>query len=232
MKQNERSPSRKFVLRLGVWTLVLMLASTGVAYSVPLLTSDDSIRSPVAALVVSQTRLSSRDRSLGPEDVYPVGRDDHLLLARVANRPATLVEQLYRAARMLPENTEVIGIEIDGKARAYSLAPLRQNETNVAPTDASMAVLVDVIGSTPISITFNRATDSVRVFRSRDQVQRVARLRYAGFQTNGEAVFLLDDVRYRQTSQQIPLETVPHQVMSLRGWRQRHPDSAVFLGNH
>jgi hypothetical protein len=67
------------------------------------------------------------------------------------NRPPIL---LPREANM-PPNEPVIGVDIGGKARAYRVT---------AFDDASGHVVNDMLGDTPVSISYNNMTGSARVY--------------------------------------------------------------------
>ena len=86
--------------------------------------------------------------------IPPIGTPAHLSVEELIEYNATLRRE--RHTKYLVPSDPVIGVEVDGVARAYPLLILRSHE-----------VINDTLGETPIAITYNPLCDSFAVFDRR-----------------------------------------------------------------
>ena len=132
----------------------------------------------------------------------------------------------------LPDSTDVIGIEVGGKAIAFDLQSMGKPERHI------VNLLVD---QQPISVTYCNLVDCVRVFKRRensdskqtedsDAAERgVIPLRVGGLDIDRQMVLLLEGERYGQESPSIPLIDHPHRRTSLGQWKRLHPHTCIYL---
>jgi hypothetical protein len=127
----------------------------------------------------------------------------------------------------LEPDDEVIGVLAGGKSRAYLVTALRSSMHHVVN---------DVLGSTPVSVTYCDRTECVRVFTGPAD-GRPLPMSQAGW--NGEALMLRYGTRfYMQPTGQaaipdaepIPCPTLPTERTTWKAWRAAHPDTDVFVG--
>lgn len=118
----------------------------------------------------------------------------------------------------LAEDDDVIGVVVDGEARAYPVSFLSGMTTHVVN---------DLIGQTPITVTYCDRTDCTRVFTDSSK-QSELDVGTGGF-VAGEMQITLGDNMYAQTSSDIPLQDVEFVVMPWSDWKQQHPETRVLV---
>jgi hypothetical protein len=132
------------------------------------------------------------------------------------------------AAVDLPDGAEVIGVVVERRARAYLL-------TALAPVDHH--VVNDLVGATPVTVTFCDQTRCVRVFT--DEARGRPLDVWLGGYKDGGLLLRVGGVYYYQASGEVPLkpEAAPlphrrlaHELATWKVWRQAHPETEVYTG--
>lgn len=120
------------------------------------------------------------------------------------------------AEAKLVDTNEVIGVLVEGQARAYSLWRLSGIKTHLA---------FDSTSDRHLLVTYCDRSQCVRVF---DTQQRTAdSLVMRGWQ-QGEMRIELDGEVYAQSSDQLPLEQVDYVRTTWKEWKAQHPDTLLF----
>lgn len=128
---------------------------------------------------------------------------------------------LQPASEAVPnEDMEVLGVTVEGHARAYSVQALSRGPTS--------HVVNDVIAGIPVSVTFCDMTHCARVF-TKSGSSAALDLAVGGLR-QGKMVLLVDGREFVQDDDGIPLDDVPHEQMTWTEWKTTHPDSEVYLG--
>lgn len=122
------------------------------------------------------------------------------------------------AEASLAEDDDVIGVVVDGEARAYPVALMSGMTTHVVN---------DLIGQTPITVTYCDRTDCTRVFTDSGK-QSELNVGTGGF-ANDQMQVTVGDTMYAQTSSDIPLQDVEFVVMPWSDWKQQHPKTRVLI---
>ena len=139
------------------------------------------------------------------------------------NRP----EVVSADAAQLPDEEPVIGVVCDGGPRAYCLKALLAINCHVVN---------DVVGGTPVSITYCDKNDCVQAFTGGKR-DRPLEIGLAGWQgrmmLNGPNGFF-----WQHNGQMVgpdfadfmPHELMPFSRVSWQQWRSAHPDTQVYVG--
>lgn len=128
-----------------------------------------------------------------------------------------------------PDET-VIGVEVNGRARAYRLAAMR---------DRGGHLINDVIGGVPVSVAYCNLTDCVRVYTG-SAGSGPLDVKVSGLY-NTEMVIEVNGVRYFHDSGQpldpeqadtpFPYPTLPPERLTWGDWVGRRPDTDVYFGD-
>ncbi len=153
----------------------------------------------------------------------PVAMPATPMVMRGLRTPATQ----SAAAAKLADEAKVIGVVVNGKARAYSVKAMSTMLTHVVN---------DLIGDAPVTVTYCDQTDCVRAFTS-EKVGTPLELHLGGFR---DELLLYDGKTfYRQEDGQainmdsnahIPYPSLPVERMTWGEWKKAHPDTDVFVG--
>src|SRR5262245_34191396 len=145
----------------------------------------------------------------------------------VLNYPGTSPGAVAGAAKApIPDGEAVIGVEVEGRYRAYRVADL---------SDRRSHVVNDVVAGRPVTVTYCDLNNCIRVFTG--DVPAPLDIGIGGYD-NG-LVLLAGGERYRQDTQ-APVDPAnragfPHHLMRFerttwKRWREAHPDTDVVLG--
>lgn len=118
----------------------------------------------------------------------------------------------------VPDDGGVLGIVVDGQARAYVLR---------AMSGMSSRVVNDLIGGIPVTVIYCDQTDCARVLTSKTRGKPIDV--WIGGWTTGMAV-RLNEQMYLQTSPDLPLDDLPFERTTWGDWKERYPASLVFTG--
>jgi len=120
----------------------------------------------------------------------------------------------------LAESAEVVGVCVNGLARAYPLSRLKK---------VNQHIVNDLIDGRPVSITYCDLADRVRVLTWKHHGYRIP-LSVGGLDENRQLLLLFGDgERFRQDTRELPLEDYPFVRVTLGDWSARHPRSLVFV---
>ncbi|MCH2132539.1 MAG: DUF3179 domain-containing protein [Phycisphaerales bacterium] len=146
--------------------------------------------------------------------------------------PPAIAEVNDGRRKYLISSDLVIGVELDGEARAWPLSILNVHE-----------VINDQVGDTPVSVTWHWPSGTTRVFDRRlagtEQLLGVSGLVYGGNlllyprradgETGGEQ--LISQALGRSvTGPPLELDAIPHEVVPWSNWVARHPETSVAAG--
>jgi hypothetical protein len=128
----------------------------------------------------------------------------------------------------LAEDAEVIGITVEGRARAYSVAALSGGP--------AWHVVNDVVRGRPVSVTYCDLMGCTRVF-TRDGGSKPLALDVGGWM-NGKGMMLqIDGVNYalkdganlsNPNDAPLPYKRMSHMLTTWGEWRRTHPDTDVY----
>ncbi len=119
----------------------------------------------------------------------------------------------------IPDGSTVLGIESNGKYRAY-LASAMSEAT-------SLHIVHDQLGGKPITMTFCDRSNCSRAFL-RDKVNS-DNIMMGGW--SGEEMWLLiKNKRYLHTSKKIPISDYPVEMTTWGEWKKAHPETDIYLG--
>lgn len=119
----------------------------------------------------------------------------------------------------IPDAATVLGIEANGKYRAY-LATGMSKAT-------SLHIVHDHLGGKPITMTFCDRSTCSRAFL-RDKVS-TSDIMMGGW--SGEEMWLLvKGKRYLHTSKEVPIPDYPVEVTTWGEWKKAHPETDIYLG--
>ena len=129
----------------------------------------------------------------------------------------------------LNEDEEIIGIVVDGKARAYRLKAL---------LDPQQHIINDLIDGLPLTVAHCDVTNCTRVYAGRrgEQPLDVAQ---AGL-WNSDMIVKIQGVYYRHRTGEpagndanapaLPCQAYTFQRMPWKQWREEHPQTNIYLG--
>ena len=131
-------------------------------------------------------------------------------------------------ASRLADTEPVIGVVVNGKPRAYSVQAMSYPPWHVVN---------DVIVGVPVSVTFCDQSDCTRVYTSGGSAKPLD-VDVAGLYGH-EMIVKVDGFLYFQESGKaligcsagsLPYADFPWERTTWKAWRQRHPDTDVFVG--
>jgi len=119
----------------------------------------------------------------------------------------------------LPEDTLIIGVVVDGQARAYLPKGMSEPQWHLAH---------DNIKGQPITVTYCDWTDCARVF-TRGSVPP-EEIRMGGFQY-GQMQLLIKNKSYDHNGSQLPINEYPMERVTWGEWKAAHPETEIYLGD-
>ncbi|TVQ51808.1 MAG: DUF3179 domain-containing protein [Phycisphaerales bacterium] len=242
-----KRPERLFTFKAGGWIVLisaLVMVSLAVWAIAPAIYRA-TIRPPGDGRTIESYQFDlsnltvSRDTivpALLHRDMVPVMEEPEILTAAEVQRIAE-----EERGKFLVSTDRVVGVEINGEARAYPLMLLNVHE-----------VILDTLGGVPIAVTYSWTSDSFRVF-DRRMDDEVLTLGVSGLLWNANT--LLYDRRPPQPGEEeVPhiergeslwsqittnaiagpasdhersLRTIPFQFVSWQQWREMHRETTV-----
>ena len=119
----------------------------------------------------------------------------------------------------IADDSPVLGLEIDGKCRAYLASGMAEN--------TNRHIVHDKLGGNAITVTHCDRSACSRVFLRKD-------VSVDNFQMGGwsgkEMWLLIRNKRYLHTSKKLPLEDYPFEVTTWGEWKTAHPETDIYLG--
>jgi hypothetical protein len=158
----------------------------------------------------------------------------------LANRPGEANEktqpqsmspaQRLAAMNSMRDEALVIGVEVNGKAKAYALAAVHAPDRHVYN---------GMQGDTPVTVTFCDLADCVQVFTREGATKPLGVKIEHGASKDRKMVIRVDDHLYHQSTLEsadnaagsFPLQSVPFTRTTWGEWRKQHPDSELLTGN-
>ena len=122
---------------------------------------------------------------------------------------------------VLEDDEVVIGVEAFGEARAYVRRAFENRPDR--------HIVHDELGAIPVAITHCDRTGFSRVLTDKYGESSLD-LRCGGWLPEQEMSLLVGDREYAQSSRDIPLADLPFAEMTWREWREKQPDSLIYLG--
>ena len=157
------------------------------------------------------------------ESMMSPGYSTPFLAAGINNPPIVPASQAG-----LPDDELIIGVEMNGRARAYRVSALRGPMSHVVN---------DVIDHSPVTVTYCDIRDCARGFtgKKRDTPLDVS---LAGLH-DGDLLLKTGDTMFSQSTGEglrndgttfAPLESHPIVRTTWKAWRDSHPSTDVYLG--
>ena len=143
------------------------------------------------------------------------------------NAPKTI--SAADASRLMPDDEQVFGIVVAGKARAYRTLPMR---------DRLAHIVNDVVANQAVSVTFCDISDCVQVYHDANRSSPLP-VSIAGLY-DGEMVIRAGNNDYihksglplhpLETPQSLSYDHITPERTTWKEWRLRHPETDVFVG--
>lgn len=113
---------------------------------------------------------------------------------------------------------KILGIAVGDEAHAYVLN--REAKENIS-------TISTVIGGRPIFLVQDYIENRTRVLTT--DGDELIDIRRGGIEDSSlMPVLIYNNIRYRMTSEQLPLEDYPFEITSLDKWAEEHPNTGVF----
>jgi hypothetical protein len=127
----------------------------------------------------------------------------------------------------LADDTQVIGVEINGETRAYVVGAFAPKSVS-RPEDLAVHVVNDVVGNEPIVVTHCDLTHSTRVLTRDADGDAPTSVCIGGF----DSCMLLDvdGSVFKHHASTLPFEDVPFTSTTWQHWLTEHPDTLVYTG--
>jgi hypothetical protein len=136
--------------------------------------------------------------------------------------PGVRNPELIPADQVLIDDDElVIGVEAFGKARAYVRRAFENRPDR--------HIVHDEFGAIPVAITHCDRTGFTRVLTDK-QGESSLDLRCGGWLKEQEMSLLVGTREYAQSSPDIPLADLPFVEMTWKEWREKQPETLIYLG--
>ncbi len=144
----------------------------------------------------------------------------------------TRPETIHAEEVTLAEDTEVIGVTVDGEPRAYMLQALVPIEGHVVN---------DVLADRPISVTYCDLQDCVRVYTD-DHSTEPLPLDVGGYhKTFHEGTMLIkrggkrfrhdNSQRFDESGDPLPYRNWAYERTTWKAWHRKHPSSTIYVGS-
>lgn len=127
---------------------------------------------------------------------------------------------------VLPDNEKVIGVVVDGEARAYVVKAL--SVTNFrSPEDCAAHLVTDSVREQPLWVVHCNLTHSTRVLTS-DPQEPAPNVRIGGW-SDGLRL-MVGTRRFDQNDESLPLSDVDYTMSCWKNWLTTHPGTLVYTG--
>lgn len=127
----------------------------------------------------------------------------------------------------LPDEASVVGVVVDGKARAYAIQAL---------SSPAQHVINDLVSERPVSVTFCDKTSCAKVYAGKKPGEPLD-LTVGGFYRDGLLLRYQTGMYRQETGESmqpnapgLPFEAYPFERTTWKAWKQKHPDTEVFTG--
>jgi hypothetical protein len=199
-----------------VWRLVMIVTSCLAAYLtavgfIDFLSGRDLVFESAATALETEVTAKTETTAVLP-------------LAGAANVGPGIPDAIVHSARVrLPnENTEVIGVEVDGHARAYII--------KLMGFTPSRHIVNDLIEGVPVTATYCVLCDFARVFTKSGHSGKALDVDLDGVLHEGKMMLLVDGGGFLCDAADVPLDDMPFERMSWKAWKTKHPDTDIYVG--
>jgi len=160
----------------------------------------------------------------------PRGRDPNTPIRTAWMAPPVMNPEMVKPSQSgLADDAPVVGVIVEGKARAYSLKALSHSQRHVVN---------DLLGSIPVSIVYCDQQDCLRTYTSEDR-DRPLSLRQMGYSSEEGLLISLGTTIYSQTTgtamdpmkTPLPLKSIDSRRTTWKEWRDLHPNTEVYVGD-
>src|SRR5579872_1227095 len=137
--------------------------------------------------------------------------------------PISITCPLVEAASTakISDDDEVIGVEVQGRFRAYKLSAMSTPQTHV---------INDLIERIAVTVTYCDRNRCIRAFTKAepsDQPLDVATLGHVG----GAMRLRMEGVLLPQDSDEVPVPRLEFEKTSWREWKAAHPETEIYTGS-
>lgn len=160
----------------------------------------------------------------------PRGKDPNTPTRTAWMAPPVMTPEVAKAAQSgLADDAPVVGVVVDGKARAYSLKALSHSQRHVVN---------DQIGSIPVSVVYCDQQDCLRTYTAEHR-DRPIELRQMGYSSSEGLLISLGTMIFSQTTgtamapmkTSLPLQSLDSKRTTWKEWRDQHPSTEVYVGD-
>jgi hypothetical protein len=136
-----------------------------------------------------------------------------------------VVRPPVRAAQdaLLPDDDQVIGVVVEGKARAYSVRAL---------SSMSGHIVNDLVKDVPVSVTYCNENRCTRVFTDEKRGTPLD-ISQAGYRDGlilriGQGFYEQESGKSPQTGASLPYPRIPHELTTWKAWKEAHPETELY----
>ncbi len=169
----------------------------------------------------------SASREVALRHAPPLKTDEHVWKKKVGINQIVRPMTVQADEAGLPEDALVIGVVVDGKARAYALRSVSRLQQHVVN---------DVVGGVPITVAHCDVTGCTQVYARRGRSEPLD-VTQAGFR-DGEMILKIEGVYYQHTSGEpiepgpasphLPYEGYPWIRTTWKEWKLRYPTTDLY----
>lgn len=229
MSEDARTTNKLLVISIvlvGLNTVGVFLLSAGVSRMSSLLGAR-ALAGTGEEVPASSSRVSASSAGLPSAPILADGSPSSGLKV-----PGISLPQLCPPEHVnLSEAAAVIGIEINGESRAYTVEAFMAPNVDT-PDDLSVHVVNDVVGEAAIAVTHCDVTHSTRVLArpiTDSNLGAPLDVCIGGFRRG--MLLNVNDSEYSQHAEDLPLDDIPYLTTTWGDWLEQHPDTLVYTGN-
>ena len=149
---------------------------------------------------------------------------DDGIVAEIAFDPIVMPRIESASDASIPDETQVIGVVVEGRARAYVYESF---------DDSGYDIVNDRIGTTPVTVAFDMVSRELRVVTAATDVKtdkKTLELRVVGLGADC-TIIQLGKKRYRFDAPDLPATDMPFTFTNWYGWQLLHPNSDLYVGD-
>ena len=117
----------------------------------------------------------------------------------------------------IADDSQIIGVEVDGRWRAYCIGEMQSPTTHVVN---------DLFAEVPVTVTFCDLSNCARVFTQPDELNRPLDVGVGGFR-DGQLLLHVDRRNFSQDAPDVPLHDLEFERTTWKEWKTAHPDTEV-----
>ncbi len=162
---------------------------------------------------------------------------------KAPENPSMKFEDIQKSLRVVPDATQVIGVEVGGRAKAYRIQDLLRPDQHV---------INDKIGEVPVAVTFCDIDRCTRIFthpkedgapknekNGKNEKKEELNIRVAGTHRDrhGKLLLALGDKKFWQDTglelgseqKKVDLRLIENRETTWGEWKALHPDATIYL---